>query len=96
MTKQRSENNLELKKKYHLAMEEYFKEGYADRIEEKPTEEGWYLPHHPVVSEKKNTKVRIVFDSIAKVKGVSLNNLLEKGANLLNDLTGILLNFRLY
>eukprot|EP00794_Sanderia_malayensis_P002620 gene2620-3033_t len=96
MTERRLENNLELKKKYHLAMEEYFKEGYADRIEGKPTEEGWYLPHHPVVSETKNTKVRIVFDSAAKVKGVSLNDLLEKGPNLLNDLTGILLRFRRY
>ena len=96
MTEKRLEKNPELKKKYHSAMEEYFFGGYAERIEEQPTEEGWYLPHHPVISDTKNTKVRIVSDSAAKVNGVSLNDLLEKGPNLLNDLTGILLRFRRY
>ena len=96
MTERRLDKNPELKKKYHSAMEEYFYGGYAERIEGPITDEGWYLPHHPVISDTKNTKVRIVFDSAAKVKGVSLNDLLEKGPNLLNDLTGILLRFRRY
>ena len=96
MTERRLDKNPELKKKYHLAMEEYFNGGYTERIKEQPTEEGWYLPHNPVISDTKNTKVPIVFDSAAKVKGVSLNDLLEKGPNLLNDLTGILLRFRRY
>ena len=52
--------------------------------------------HHPVISDTKNTKMRIVFDSTAKFKGVLLNDLLEKGPNLLSDLTGILLRFRGY
>jgi len=96
MTERRLDKNPELKKKFYSAMEEYFHEGYAEKIEKPITEEGWYLPHHPVISDTKNTKVRIVFDSAAKVKGVSLNDLLEKGPNLLNDLTGILLRFRRY
>ena len=96
MAKRRLDKNPELKKKYHSAMEEYLIGGYAEKIDKQPTEEGWYLPHHPVISDTKNTKVRIVFDSAAKVKGVSLNDLLEKGPNLLNDLTGILLRFRRY
>ena len=77
-------------------MDEYVNEGYAEKIQGQSTEEGWYLLHHPVISQTKNTKVRIVFDSAAKVNGVSLNDLLEKGPNLLNDLTGILLRFRRY
>ena len=77
-------------------MEEYFFGGCAERIEEQPTEEGRYLPHHPVISDTKNTKVQIVFDSAAKVKAVSLNDLLEKGPNLLRDLTVILLRFSRY
>ncbi|EDO39019.1 predicted protein, partial [Nematostella vectensis] len=39
----------------------------------------------------KDTKLRIVFDSAAKVEDVPLNNMLEKGPCLFNDLTGILL-----
>lgn len=56
---------------------------------------GWYLPHHSVITEAKNTKLRIVFDSSAKCEGISFNDLVEKGGPcLLNDLTGILLRFQ--
>ena len=73
MTEKRLEKNPELKKKYHSAMEVYFFGGYAEKIEEQPTEEGWYLPHHPAVSDTKSTKVRIVFDySLLKDYGLTL------------------------
>ena len=49
MTERRLDKNPELKKKYHSAMEEYFNEGYAEKIEKPITEDGWYLPHHPVI-----------------------------------------------
>ena len=49
MTEKRLEKNPELRKKYHSAMEEHFFGGYAEKIEEQPIEEGWYLPHHPVI-----------------------------------------------
>ena len=42
MTERRLDKNPELKKKYHSAMEEYFNEGYAEKIEKPITEEGWY------------------------------------------------------
>ena len=51
MTEKGLEKNRTLKKKYHLAMEEYLIGGYVERIEEQPTEEGWYLPHHPVIPD---------------------------------------------
>ena len=95
-TERRLNNNPELKRKYHEAMKDYVSEGYVQKLERPNIEEGSYLPHHPVISDTKNTKVRIVFDSAAKVNGISLNDLLEKGPNLLNDLTGILLKFRKY
>ena len=95
-TERRLNNNPELKRKYHEAMEDFVSEGYVQKLKRPNIEVGWYLPHHPVISDTKNTKVRIVFDSAAKVNGISLNDLLEKGPNLLNDLTGILLRFRKY
>ena len=95
-TERRWNNNPELKKKYHEAMKDYVSEGYVQKLERSSIVGGWYLPYHPVISDTKNTKVRIVFDYAAKVNGISLNDLLEKGPNLLNDLTGILLRFRKY
>ncbi len=83
-----------VKERYHKAIEAYINEGYVSKLNERPRDTGWYLPHHPVISDHKNTKLRVVFDSAATVDGVSLNDLLEKGPNLLNDLTGILLRFR--
>lgn len=54
-----------------------------------------YLPHQPVIREDKG-KVRIVYDASAKCgkNGVSLNELLEPGPVLLENLIGVLLRFR--
>ncbi|GFR22571.1 integrase_H2C2 domain-containing protein [Trichonephila clavata] len=59
----------------------------------------WYfLPHHTVVSEQKDsTNVRIDFDASSKGKGaLSLNDCLESGPNLNPDLLKIILRFRLH
>jgi hypothetical protein len=93
-TERRLKKSPILRERYTSAIEEYEKGGYIEKLETKPEDAGWYLPHHPVISEEKNTKCRVVFDSAAKAHGTSLNDLLEKGPCLLNDLTGILLRFR--
>ena len=54
----------------------------------------WYLPHHPVINENKPDKVRIVFDCSSKFKGMSLNDQVLKGPDLMNNLVGVLLRFR--
>ena len=68
----------ELKMKYHTAIQEYFREGYAQKLERPLIEEGWYLPLQPVTSDMKTTKVRIVFDSAAKVNRILLKSLLRR------------------
>ena len=51
-----------------------------------------YLPHHPVItSNKQMTKVRIVYDALAKPNKnmLSLNKILYRGPVMLPELCGI-------
>ena len=56
-----------------------------------------YLPHRGVIMmDRETTKLRIVHDASAESEeGLSLNDALEKGPNLLPLLWGILLRFRI-
>ena len=52
----------------------------ANEINEPEDGPRWYLPHFPVIREdRETTKVRIVFDSAARCKGVSLNDAMLTG-----------------
>jgi len=53
----------------------------------------WYLPHHPVLSDKKPGKVRVVFDCAARYGGTSLNEQLLHGPDLSCNLVGVLCKF---
>ena len=70
--------------------------GYAEPERELNLSDGtvWYLPHHPVISETRPGKVRIVHDCAAKLAGVSLNNQCYQGPDLINKLVSVLLRFR--
>ena len=77
-------------------MESYLNKGHARRVpdDELNTEERslWFLPHHTVFN--KPGKTRVVFDSAAKLKGVSLNDELLSGPDLTNSIVGVLTRFR--
>ena len=58
-----------------------------------------YIAHFPLFKDSITTRMRIVYDGSAKTKGpnaVSLNDCSHTGPNLLNDLTAILLRFRVH
>lgn len=98
--RRRLSNNEQLHRMYNAQMQDYINKGYARKItaeEERRNSSPrrtWYLPHHPVFSEKKPDKVRIVFDGAAKFKGTSINEHLLQGPDLTNSLTGVLTRFR--
>ena len=56
----------------------------------------YFLPHHPVFKETSSTtKTRVVFDGGAKTSnGLSLNNILQIGSAVQQDLYCIVLQFR--
>ena len=58
-----------------------------------PTDREWYLPHHPVVNPNKPQKVRRLLDGASKSHGVSLNQSLLVGPDLLQNLLRVLLRF---
>lgn len=60
----------------------------------KDGDECWYLPVFGVYHPQKPDKIRVVFDSSAQHRGISLNNVLLTGPHLNNSLLGVLLRFR--
>ncbi|XP_078384744.1 uncharacterized protein LOC144667213 [Oculina patagonica] len=87
----------EVAQRYKEAMNANIDKGYVRKLETEVVNDGpsWYLPHFPVIREdRETTKVRIVFDSAAKRKGMSLNDAMLTGPKLQGDVLEILLRFQ--
>ena len=87
----------EVARKYNQVLSSHLKKEYIRKLtpEESMVRPKWFLPHFPVICEDKaTTKVRSVFDSAAKFKGHSLNDMMHAGPKLQNDLVDILIRFR--
>ncbi|XP_065365403.1 uncharacterized protein LOC135958426 [Calliphora vicina] len=92
-------NNRELFDIFKKTITEYLNKGYITKVkqnynDEKIDQNVWYLPIFPVFNKNKPNKTRIVWDAAAKSNGVSLNNFLLKGPDMLASLPSILFRFR--
>ncbi|XP_057310467.1 uncharacterized protein LOC130648433 [Hydractinia symbiolongicarpus] len=90
-----------LAENYRLQVKEYIALGHARKLSDfeknQTSDITNYIPHHGVVHPNKPRKVRVVFDAAAaKYKGISLNDNLLPGPDLLNNLVSVLLTFRTY
>ena len=65
-----------------------------EELEAKKSERQWYVPHHPVENPNKPGKVRRVCNAASKFRGISLNDNLLTGPDLLQNLIGIIFRFR--
>jgi len=83
---------------YMDKIEAYINKGFARKLSPEEASvvgpKTWYLPHFDVVNPNKPGKFRMVFDAAAKSNGVSLNDALIQGPDLLNPLATILMQFR--
>ncbi|XP_075150864.1 uncharacterized protein LOC142224972 [Haematobia irritans] len=90
------DNNLE--KQYKDFMQSYEDLGHMTQIDPK-TLPGprYYIPHHCVLRpESSTTKLRVVFDALAKTStNRSLNDILLTGPTVQGDIFGMILRFRL-
>ncbi|XP_003370011.1 Pao retrotransposon peptidase superfamily [Trichinella spiralis] len=93
----RLSNNNERAKEYDEVIKNYMDRGWIEETDESDGIPGktWYLPHHAVYrDDKTTTRCRIVFDASAKYQGTSLNDFLEPGPPLQNQILDILIRFR--
>ncbi|XP_077341416.1 uncharacterized protein LOC143986884 [Lithobates pipiens] len=96
--KKRSWRNLqrkpEMREHFFSFIGKIFEKGHTEIAPTlKDSEECCYLPIFRVYHPKKPGQIRVVFDSSAKFKGVSLNDDLLTGQELNNKLLGVLLSF---
>ena len=85
--------------KYNEIFEDQLKQGFTTKVGvESSGPITHYVAHFPVIKESSTfTKIRIVVDPSQKTQsGICLNDLLETGPNLMENLCGMLLKFRLH
>ena len=89
----------DLMKSYNEIIKEQERRGFIEKISSEPTSgQVHYIPHHHVRKESNTTPIRIVYDCSCRMseKHPSLNDCLEVGPSLVNDLCSILLRFRIH
>ena len=83
--------NPELKQTLVGTFKELIDEQWIEPVDVDCDQPGWYLPSFVI----KTTKPRVVYDGSAVFDGMSLNQVVLAGENLLNNLVELLIRFRL-
>ena len=90
-------NNEQFRKDYCAFMKDMRVKNFVEEVAPNEIEtqigKSWYLPHHGVRHRQKG-KLRVVFNCSSKCAGVSLNDELLQGPDLVNNLVGVLHRFR--
>jgi len=93
--------NPDILQEYHCVIKDQLEKGIVEQVPIQSTKQEMgpihYMPHHPVIRrERSTTKVRVVYDGSAKSKesGVSLNDCLQTGPNLIPKLFDVMVRFR--
>ena len=94
----RLDRNLGIREILQKQIEEYVVKGYAHKItkrelSETSPEHCWNLPLNYVINPKKPGKIRMVWDAAAKSNGVSFNDSLLKGPDLVTSLSAVINGF---
>ncbi|XP_070554690.1 uncharacterized protein [Ptychodera flava] len=85
----------ELRHVYDSIIKEQLNRNFIEKVENDDQSRGHYIPHHPVEKTSSTTPVRIVYNCSAKYRDQpSLNDCLEPGPPITNDMVEILLRFR--
>ena len=95
----RLEKDANLKQRYKETIDVDVQKGFVRVLDEAELENTnsdlqWYVPHLPVLNPNKPDKVRRVCNAASKFGGVSLNDNLMAGPDLLQSLIGIIFRFR--
>ncbi|XP_037298293.1 uncharacterized protein LOC119190433 [Manduca sexta] len=94
----RNRKNPSLDKMYKDFMSEYISLGHMSQCQVEEDNVSYFIPHHGVLRESSTTtKLRVVFNASAPTtSGISLNQIQMVGPTVQDDLTSILLRFRMY
>ena len=92
----RLERDNQLKQRYMTTTFDDMDKGSMTAVTNQDAKNTWYLPHHPFINKQKPDKIRRVTNAASKYKGVSLNDALLTGPDLLCNLHGLLLRLRQY
>ncbi|XP_064648760.1 uncharacterized protein LOC135500971 [Lineus longissimus] len=86
----------EIRETYDRIKDQLFRD-FVELVPDDNVKTGHYLPHHPVAKDSVTTPIRMVYDCSCKTgANPSLNDCLETGPPLLNDLASIMLRFRVH